>query len=467
MKRVLLPIIDGLREVHAAGFLHRDIKPSNIFVRRSDESPVLLDFGAARQALGRHSRNLTGVVTAGYSPPEQYERDGDQGPWTDVYALSALCYEAIAGESPPEAPRRLNRLAQGEPDPLRPLAGLAPAGFSKALLGAVDRGLEIAVAKRPANLDDWLVGLTGPGAVADPPDPPAPPRRRRGGAWVATFGTALAVVAGGWLWLEFGGGAFGPDDPAPRLVRPEEPVPDPEQSRPPGAVAVTGGGALLVVKTEPAGAEVLIGDTLVGETPLERSDIQAGAHRITVRHGAYREEALDREFADGVVTDVELTLRRGTGRLTVVTEPRGAWIEHGGERLAEGTPVTLANLPAGTVALRIGADEHGTAEVRAEVPKDGVGMLERTLVRIPHGTLTLDVVPPDASVTLPDIGPAYRAGMRLPEGPHRVAVRRDGYREATRTVAVAGDTRERIELVLNPQPFAEPLRSGGEGRRWW
>ena len=53
LKRVLLPIVDGLREVHAAGFLHRDIKPSNVYVRRSDESLVLLDFGAARQALGR------------------------------------------------------------------------------------------------------------------------------------------------------------------------------------------------------------------------------------------------------------------------------------------------------------------------------------------------------------------------------------------------------------------------------
>ena len=72
LKRVLLPVADGLRQVHAAGFLHRDIKPSNIFVRRSDESPVLLDFGSARQALGRKSRSMTAIASAGYSPPEQY-----------------------------------------------------------------------------------------------------------------------------------------------------------------------------------------------------------------------------------------------------------------------------------------------------------------------------------------------------------------------------------------------------------
>ena len=154
------------------------------------------------------------------------------------------------------------------------------------------------------------------------------------------------------------------------------------------------------------------------------------------------------------MTNVELTLRRGTGRLTVVTEPRSAWIEHGGERLAAGTPVTLANLPAGTVALRIGADEHRTAEVSAEVPKGGVGRLERDAgpdsVRHADAWSWSRRTP---AVTLPDVVPAYSAGMRLPEGPHRVVVRRDGYREETRTVAVAGDTRERIELALGPQPF--------------
>ena len=56
-------------------------------VRRADESPVLLDFGAAREALDRKSKSMTAVASAGYSPPEQYESDGDQGPWTDIYAL--------------------------------------------------------------------------------------------------------------------------------------------------------------------------------------------------------------------------------------------------------------------------------------------------------------------------------------------------------------------------------------------
>ena len=56
---------------------------------------MLLDFGSARQALDRKSKSVTAIASAGYSPPEQYESGGGQGAWTDVYALSALCYHAV------------------------------------------------------------------------------------------------------------------------------------------------------------------------------------------------------------------------------------------------------------------------------------------------------------------------------------------------------------------------------------
>ena len=453
LKRVLLPIVDGLREVHGAGFLHRDIKPSNVFVRREDESPVLLDFGSARQALGRKSRSLTAVASAGYSPPEQYESDGEQGAWTDIYALSALCYRAIRGESPVEAPRRLNRMAQGQADPLARLGELAPDGFSAALLEAVDQGLELAVARRPANLDEWLVRLTRAGSapVAGPASSPAAgadrsPKHRSRLAWIAGLvAVVAAAIVGGWLWTGIGGSVSPAVEPPPADPRPTPTV----ETEP----SVLGGAAFLVVRTEPSGAEVLVGDTVVGSTPLERFDILAGTHTVTIRQPYYEEERIERPFADGEVTDIDVALRRGVGKLTVVLEPRDGWIERDGERLAEGTPVTLSDLPAGPLELTLGAAEHTTARVELEVPKDDVARLERTLVRIPYGTLTLELMPPDAKVTLPDVVPAYSPGMRLPEGDHRVAVRRAGYREAMRTVSVSGNTVERIDLSLDPQPF--------------
>ena len=218
LKRVLLPVADGLRQVHAAGFLHRDVKPANIFVRRSDESPVLLDFGSARQALGRRSRSVTAIASAGYSPPEQYESGGEHGPWTDIYALSALSYRAITGETPMEATRRQSELLRTGTDPLPRLAEVGREGYSPISLEAVDWGLRLIETERPQSLDEWLAALEGATTRRQSGDseqrqarqPASPPtsyqtgnrkanRGRSGAAWLAVgLGSLLAI---GLVWF--------------------------------------------------------------------------------------------------------------------------------------------------------------------------------------------------------------------------------------------------------------------------
>ena len=218
LKRMLLPVADGLRQVHAAGFLHRDVKPANIFVRRSDESPVLLDFGSARQALGRRSRSVTAIASAGYSPPEQYESGGEHGPWTDIYALSALSYRAITGEAPMEATRRQSELLRTGKDPLPRLAEVGREGYSPISLEAVDWGLRLIETERPQSLDEWLAALEGATTRRQSGDseqrqarqPASPPtsyqtgnrkanRGRSGAAWLAVgLGSLLAI---GLVWF--------------------------------------------------------------------------------------------------------------------------------------------------------------------------------------------------------------------------------------------------------------------------
>ena len=472
LKRVLLPVADGLRLVHAAGFLHRDIKPSNIFVRRADESPVLLDFGSARQALGRKSRSMTAIASAGYSPPEQYESQGVQGPWTDIYALSALCHRVITGETPMEAPRRQSQLLRSQADPLPKLAEAGVAGYSPAFLEAVDRGLRVIETERPQILDDWLAWMddaasVGPatppksatrpkrgkaaGKRADGPMPPeasAHPRAPKSSGFNAKVGVlagAAAAVIGVGLyfalvdWMQ-GAGRDQAPPPASGL----------------DANPVGGGSSLLVVETRPVGVEVLIEGRSVGETPLELTNLRAGAYDLRLRHPHYETVELERQrLRDGEVLRVERTLKRGVGKLTVLTTPRNAWVEREGKRLASRTPVTLEGLPAGPLELTLGAGGHRTARVRTEVPKDGLGQLEYGLERIAYGTLTLELVPADATVTLPDIGSPYSTGMRLPEGRYRVIASREGYVQTTQEVAVPGngEARERIELSPLPQPF--------------
>jgi serine/threonine protein kinase len=100
-----MPVLDGLREVHAQQYLHRDIKPGNIYIRNNGR-PLLIDFGASRLALGEQARSLTNIVTPAYTPKEQYSTRGNQGAWTDIYAVGATLWRAISGKEPPLASDR-------------------------------------------------------------------------------------------------------------------------------------------------------------------------------------------------------------------------------------------------------------------------------------------------------------------------------------------------------------------------
>ena len=79
LKEILYPLMDGLEVVHRANLLHRDIKPANIVIRAEDGSPVLLNFGAARQAIGAKRGPLAEMLTPGYAPIEQYSELDEQG----------------------------------------------------------------------------------------------------------------------------------------------------------------------------------------------------------------------------------------------------------------------------------------------------------------------------------------------------------------------------------------------------
>ncbi|MBF0584001.1 MAG: SUMF1/EgtB/PvdO family nonheme iron enzyme [Magnetococcales bacterium] len=163
LKSILFPLLSGLVEVHGAGLIHRDIAPDNIYIRYKDETPVLLDFGAARQAVGGKSRSLSVVVKDGYAPPEQYETHGNQGPWTDIYALGAVIYRAISGEVPPQSTARISALARGKADPLRPAQDVGRGRYSASFLRAVDHALERIETDRPQSAMAWREEFTEQG----------------------------------------------------------------------------------------------------------------------------------------------------------------------------------------------------------------------------------------------------------------------------------------------------------------
>jgi len=165
LMRVLLPVLEGLELVHNAGFIHRDIKPDNIHIR-ADGTPVLLDFGSARLALGQ-SRTMTILVAPGYAPFEQYYSSGDdQGPWTDIYSLGATCYRAIAGVPPMDAITRSKGILGSAREILVPTTAVGAGRYSERLLRAVDHALAFDEKDRPQTIAEWRAELIDSGAPA-------------------------------------------------------------------------------------------------------------------------------------------------------------------------------------------------------------------------------------------------------------------------------------------------------------
>jgi tetratricopeptide (TPR) repeat protein len=178
MAQLLPALFAGVEAVHEAGFLHRDIKPSNIMLRPGEhgegETPVLIDFGAARQALSAHSHALTAILSEGYAPYEQYQRDSDQGRWTDIYALGATLYRCVTGEKPVPATSRVNARVRGARDPLPPASALVAGRFPAPLLAAIDRAISLVESERPQTIaelrrliEDGAADVAPLGAVSD------------------------------------------------------------------------------------------------------------------------------------------------------------------------------------------------------------------------------------------------------------------------------------------------------------
>ncbi len=187
---LLQKMLSAVDFIHQAGILHRDISPDNILIDQN-RNPVLIDFGAASQATLVPTRVLTGrrVVKDGYSPQEFYLTGAEQSPASDLYSLGATFYHVITGGPPVESQKRLAMVAEGSPDPYRPLVGRYR-GYPDGFLASIDASLKVLQRDRLQSASVWaeMIRIRKPGEVAPPepalraqpeaarpqPEPPAP-----------------------------------------------------------------------------------------------------------------------------------------------------------------------------------------------------------------------------------------------------------------------------------------------------
>jgi serine/threonine protein kinase len=147
---LILPLCDGLAQLHRQGLLHRDIKPENVIVR-PDGSPALIDFGAAVQFGDAVKGSIQFVGTETYAPPEQFDPAGDIGPWTDIYSLGVVMFEMATGSPPPPSRQRL----VGRD--FLSVKSIVGGKYSDRLLSLIDKCLCLDRRERPQSINECMV----------------------------------------------------------------------------------------------------------------------------------------------------------------------------------------------------------------------------------------------------------------------------------------------------------------------
>lgn len=200
LRRLIFSLLDALEILHAVNVYHRDIAPDNIILLEGG-NPVLLDFGAARHVISDSKEAPTVILKPSYAPAEQYANSPDmkQGAWTDLYALAAVIYYSVTGQT---LPSPLGRLIN---DSLIPLEQRAKGHYSPQFLKAIDQALAVRPEGRPQSVAEFRACLgttasesTSNARATTPVSEPTPRSRRR--LVLAGVAAAALVAAGGVAW---------------------------------------------------------------------------------------------------------------------------------------------------------------------------------------------------------------------------------------------------------------------------
>jgi hypothetical protein len=133
--------------------------------------PILIDFGAARDAIAEESKNISSIVKEGYSSPEQYTINNKQNASSDIYALGAVFYRLITGKVPTNAPHRQTALLNDDVDPIGDISKEYEGKYSPQLLHAVKKALNIRAIDRFSSVSKFQNALTGASIVDSRPSP--------------------------------------------------------------------------------------------------------------------------------------------------------------------------------------------------------------------------------------------------------------------------------------------------------
>jgi hypothetical protein len=394
---VLRQVAAALGYAHEKGFVHRDVKPENILFRE-DGTSVLADFGIAK-AVGSGTK-MTGtgmsIGTPHYMSPEQAQGRADVDGRSDLYSLGVVLYEMLTGQVPYDAENTVGIAMMHVQAPMptlpRECAGLQ---------GLLDRLLAKDPVERYGNAAELVSAINEARAGRAPSPSPkrssaprtqvmtaASAKKGSGLKW-AVGGALLAVlVAGGFLLLGDGG------TPRPLLGGGGSALPAANRAGVPAASPTLfssnkelgKGQSILMVASDPADAEVYLDQHRIGTTPLTRDDLPGGQYTLSLRRKFYEAATMPVTLGDAEVVKKQVSLKRGRGKVTVLTQPSGAVVFLDGKELRDRTPLTISGVEAGEHRIKVHVDKFYDAEQTVEVP---VGETARTEIALKGGNLVL------------------------------------------------------------------------------
>ena len=390
--KIVTPILEGLAEVHKTGLLHRDIKPGNIFMRKQG-GPMLIDFGAARQALGEHSKSISAIISQGYAPPEQYTTRGKQGSFTDLYAIGAVLYKLVTGKAPLESADRAHDIHEGEPDPMTPALEAGQGKVGDWLLQLTDQMLRISAKDRPQNAEAVLTAIKNKTTADVAADSSAQPSSKQNdnktrvvksgerfgktrpahqtqseqsanGAHGVPYGKIAAImvvvvaIAGGGWWFSQN-----------MMHATNESVQMNSDLQAQQSKTLAKGNAILYVDSQPSEAEIYLDGILLGQTPYKSETLPKGEHEIKLTHANAEDSKETITLKDNVIVKKAYKLDPASGTVSVFSTPEGASINLDGKDTGFTTPATLESVATGDHQIILRKDAYYPKEITINVLK--------------------------------------------------------------------------------------------------
>jgi len=214
--------------------------------------------------------------------------------------------------------------------------------------------------------------------------------------------------------------------------------------------------ALVLVHSDPTGAEIEIDGAARGTAPILIADLPIGKYRMRVSLPGFISKEVELYADDRAPMKVDVSLASDSATLLLDSEPRGAAVAINGISTGKTTPCTLSRIPAGDTVLELALADYRPYKQTLKLVAGREETISAVLDPVPSG-LKLVSIPEGARMYVNNEfrGESPLDLEDLEPGEYRVRAELKGYEPLARTVTIrqASDLVEEFRLEANSGSF--------------